>query len=53
MEQIISVEMELTQAEERHDIDAKQRLENEFVHVLWLHPLVVGTLKAPALDIGI
>ncbi|CAL1142818.1 unnamed protein product [Cladocopium goreaui] len=36
VEQIISVEMELTQAEERHDIDAKQRLENEFVHV-WLN----------------
>jgi len=34
VEQIISVEMELTQAEERHDIDAKQRLENEFVHVV-------------------
>ena len=34
VEQIISVEMELTQAEEQHDIDSKQRLENEFVQVV-------------------
>ena len=34
VEQIISVEMELTQAEEQHDIDSKQRLENDFVQVV-------------------
>ncbi|CAE7286426.1 unnamed protein product [Symbiodinium sp. CCMP2592] len=34
VEQIITVELELTQAEERRDIEGKQRLENDFVSVV-------------------